>query len=144
MKTRNGLTDVLNKEKTIMYFKQFFDEKLAQYAYLIGCQATGTAVIIDPMRDIDQYIDHAANQNLTITAAADTHIHADYISGLKEFAERGVKVYASDEGGSDWKYEWLMNNDYEFELLKDGDEFNIGNITIKAWHTPGHTPEHLS
>ena len=127
-----------------MYFKQFFDEKLAQYAYMVGCQANGTAVIIDPMRDIDQYIDHAANQNLTITAAVDTHIHADYISGLREFAERGVKVYASDEGDKDWKYEWLKNSDYDFELLNDGDEFKIGNITIKAWHTPGHTPEHLS
>lgn len=127
-----------------MYFKQFFDEKLAQYAYMIGCQANGTAVIIDPMRDIDQYIDHAAKQNLTIVAAADTHIHADYISGLREFADRGVKVYASDEGDKDWKYEWLKNSDYDYELLTDGGEFSIGNITIKAWHTPGHTPEHLS
>ena len=64
-----------------MYFKQFFDEKLAQYAYMVGCQANGTAVVIDPMRDIDQYIDHAVKQGLTITAAVDTHIHADYISG---------------------------------------------------------------
>jgi hydroxyacylglutathione hydrolase len=127
-----------------MYFKQFFDDKLAQYAYLIGCQANGTAVVIDPMRDIDQYIDAAAKENLTIVAATDTHIHADYISGLREFAERGVKVYASDEGDKDWKYEWLINSDYDYELMKDGDEFKIGNITIKAWHTPGHTPEHLT
>jgi hydroxyacylglutathione hydrolase len=127
-----------------MYFKQFFDNKLAQYSYLIGCQANGTALIIDPMRDIDQYIDAAADENLTIVAAADTHIHADYISGLREFAERGVKVYASDEGDKDWKYEWLKNSDYDYELLKDGDTFKIGNITFKAWHTPGHTPEHLS
>jgi len=127
-----------------MYFKQFFDEKLAQYAYMVGCQANGTAVIIDPMRDIDQYIDHAAKQGLTITAAVDTHIHADYISGLREFAERGVKVYASDEGDKDWKYEWLIDSDYDYEFMTDGDEFKIGNITIKAWHTPGHTPEHLS
>ena len=127
-----------------MYFKQFFDEKLAQYAYMIGCQANGTAVVIDPMRDIDQYIDHAAKQNLTIVAATDTHIHADYISGLREFAERGVKVYASDEGDADWKYEWLKNSDYDYEFMKDGDFFKVGNITIKAWHTPGHTPEHLT
>jgi hydroxyacylglutathione hydrolase len=127
-----------------MYFKQFFDDKLAQYAYLVGCQANGTAVVIDPMRDIDQYINAAAKENLTIVASADTHIHADYISGLREFAERGVKVYASDEGDKDWKYEWLINSDYDHELLKDGDEFKIGNITFKAWHTPGHTPEHLS
>lgn len=127
-----------------MYFKQFFDERLAQYAYMIGCQANGTAIVIDPMRDIDQYIEHAASKNLNIVGAADTHIHADYISGLREFAERGVKVYASDEGDKDWKYEWLINSDYDFELLNDGDEFSIGNITIRAWHTPGHTPEHLS
>jgi hydroxyacylglutathione hydrolase len=127
-----------------MYFKQFFDDKLAQYAYMVGCQANGTAVVIDPMRDIDQYINAAAKENLTIVAAADTHIHADYISGLREFAERGVKVYASDEGDKDWKYEWLINSDYDYEFMKDGDEFKIGNITIKAWHTPGHTPEHLS
>lgn len=127
-----------------MYFKQFFDDKLAQYAYLIGCQANGTAVVIDPMRDIDQYIEAASKENLTIVAAADTHIHADYISGLREFAERGVKVYASDEGDKDWKYEWLIGSDYDYELMTDGDEFKIGNITIKAWHTPGHTPEHLS
>ncbi|MFH5885086.1 rhodanese-like domain-containing protein [Halalkalibaculum sp. DA3122] len=127
-----------------MYFKQFFDDKLAQYAYLIGCQANGTAVVIDPMRDIDQYINAAAKENLTIVAAADTHIHADYISGLREFAERGVKVYASDEGDKDWKYEWLTGSNYDYELLNNGDTFNIGNITFRAWHTPGHTPEHLS
>jgi hydroxyacylglutathione hydrolase len=127
-----------------MYFKQFFDDKLAQYAYLIGCQKTGEAIIIDPMRDIDRYIEAAARENLTITKAADTHIHADYISGLREFAERGVKVYGSDEGDADWKYEWLTGSKYDYELLKDGDEIRIGNITIRAWHTPGHTPEHLS
>ncbi|MCH8568913.1 MAG: MBL fold metallo-hydrolase [Balneolales bacterium] len=127
-----------------MYYKQFFDEKLAQYSYLIGCQATGEAVIIDPMRDIDQYIHAAAKENLTITKAVDTHIHADYISGLREFAERGVKVYGSDEGDADWKYEWLIGSNYDYELLKDNDEIKIGNISLKAWHTPGHTPEHLS
>ena len=127
-----------------MYFKQFFDDKLAQYAYMVGCQAEGTAIVIDPMRDIDQYIEAAAKENLTIVGAADTHIHADYISGLREFAERGVKVYASDEGDKDWKYEWLIGSDYDYQLLNDGDEFSIGNITFKAWHTPGHTPEHLS
>lgn len=127
-----------------MFYKQFFDDKLAQYSYLIGCQATGESVIIDPMRDIDQYIEAATRENLTITKAVDTHIHADYISGLREFAERGVKVYGSDEGDADWKYEWLMGSDYDYVLLKDGDEIKIGNITLKAWHTPGHTPEHLS
>jgi len=127
-----------------MYFKQIFDKKLAQYAYLIGCQATGEAIVVDPMRDIDQYIDLAAEENLEITAATDTHIHADYVSGLREFAERGVKVYASDEGGKDWKYKWLLNSDYDYELINDGDSFSLGNIKFDVIHTPGHTPESVS
>lgn len=127
-----------------MFFKQIFEEKLAQYAYLIGCQASGEAIVIDPMRDIDQYEKIAEEEGLKIVAVADTHIHADYLTGMREFAEQGVKVYASDEGDADWKYEWLAGSDYDYQLLKDGDTFSIGNIHFKAWHTPGHTPEHLS
>ncbi|MCW9705573.1 MBL fold metallo-hydrolase [Fodinibius salsisoli] len=127
-----------------MYFKQLFDPKLAQYAYLIGCQATGEAIVIDPLRDIDQYYELAKEEGLTITAAADTHIHADYISGLRAFAEDGVKVYASDEGDADWKYEWLTNSDYPNRLVTDGDTFSIGNIGFEVVYTPGHTPESIS
>jgi hydroxyacylglutathione hydrolase len=126
-----------------MFFKQVFEPRLAQYAYIIGCQASGEAVVIDPMRDIQQYYDIAQKEKLNIVAAADTHIHADYISGLREFAERGIKVYASDEGDSNWKYEWLIGSNYDYQLIKDGDIFKIGNIEIKAIHTPGHTPEHI-
>ncbi len=127
-----------------MYFRQVFDEKLAQYAYLIGCQATGEAIIIDPMRDIDQYVELARSENLDIVAATETHIHADFLSGLREFAEQGVKVYASDEGDEDWKYEWLKGSGYDYGFLYDGDEFPVGNIRFKVKHTPGHTPEHIS
>lgn len=126
-----------------MFFEQIFEEKLAQYAYVIGCQRNGEAIVLDPMRDIARYEEIAAKNNLKIVAAADTHIHADYLSGLREFAEKGVKVYASDEGDADWKYEWLINSNYNYQLLKDGDQFNIGNIRFKAIHTPGHTPEHM-
>lgn len=127
-----------------MYFKQIYDKKLAQYAYLVGCQATGEAIIIDPMRDVDQYYELAEKEGLEITAAADTHIHADYISGLRELAERGVKVYGSDEGDADWKYEWLIGSDYNYELVTEGDTFSIGNIKFDVVHTPGHTPESVS
>ncbi len=127
-----------------MFFRQIADEKLAQYAYLIGCQATKEAVVIDPERDIDTYIKLAEKEGLEIVAVADTHIHADYISGMREFAERGVKVYASDEGDADWKYEWLMGSSYDYQLLTDGDTFKVGNIEFRAVHSPGHTPEHLS
>ncbi|PIQ60638.1 MAG: MBL fold metallo-hydrolase [Bacteroidetes bacterium CG12_big_fil_rev_8_21_14_0_65_60_17] len=127
-----------------MLFRQIFDEKLAQYAYLIGCQATREAIIFDPERDIDQYIALAEREGMAIVAAADTHIHADYLSGLREFAERGVRVYASDEGGDDWKYEFLQGSSYDHVLLRDGDTFQVGNIRFTALHTPGHTPEHVS
>lgn len=127
-----------------MYFKQIFEEKLAQYAYLIGCQATGDAIIIDPMRDIDQYVKLAQQEGLNIVAATETHIHADFLSGLREFAEQGVKVYASDEGDEEWKYEWLKGSGYDYGFLYDGDEFPVGNIKFRVKHTPGHTPEHIS
>jgi hydroxyacylglutathione hydrolase len=127
-----------------MLVRQVFDPKLAQYAYLVGCPATGDAVVIDPERDIDQYLDLAAENDLIITAVVDTHIHADYLTGMREFAERGVHVYASDEGDADWKYEWLLDSDYAYTLLTDGDTFMVGNIELEAVHTPGHTPEHLS
>ncbi len=127
-----------------MYFKQIFEEKLAQYSYLIGCQQTKEAIIIDPMRDIDRYQKLAKKERLHITAATETHIHADFLSGLREFAEQDVKVYASDEGNEDWKYEWLQNSDYSYVLLKDEDRFDVGNIEFLVQHTPGHTPEHIS
>jgi hydroxyacylglutathione hydrolase len=127
-----------------MLVRQIHDPSLAQYAYLIGCPRTGEAIIFDPERDIDRYFDLAAAHKLRIVAAADTHIHADYISGLREFAERGVKVYASDEGGPEWRYEWLLGSTYPHQLVKHGDRFTVGNIDFTVMHTPGHTPEHVA
>jgi hydroxyacylglutathione hydrolase len=127
-----------------MLLRQIFDPRLAQYAYLIGCQATGEAIVIDPERDIDRYIDAAEAEGLRLTAVAETHIHADFLSGARELAERlGVKVYVSAEGGPDWQVEWAKAYP-KATLLRDGDSFRVGNIELKAVHTPGHTPEHLS
>ena len=126
-----------------MFFKQIFEEKLAQYAYLIGCQQFGEAIIIDPMRDIARYENLAKKHRLKIIAVAETHIHADYLSGVREFAEKGVKVYVSDEGDADWKYKYIIDSTYQYQLLKDGDEFSIGNIKFNTIHSPGHTPEHI-
>ena len=133
-----------------MLFRQIFDPKLAQYAYLIGCQKTKEAIIIDPERDIDQYIQLAEQEGLKIVAIAETHIHADFLSGSREFAERlNTTLYLSDEGDENWKYEWVKEKKkeggaYNYVLLKDGDSFHIGGIELKAVHTPGHTPEHMS
>lgn len=131
-----------------MFLRQVFDPQLAQYAYLIGCQQTGEAVVIDPERDVDRYLELAAAEGLRITAAAETHIHADFLSGARELGERGAKLYLSAEGGEDWSYRWTGDRagdgDYDVTLLADGDRFQVGKIEIQAVHTPGHTPEHLS
>ena len=130
-----------------MFFRQIYDEKLAEAAYLIGCQKTGEAIVIDPERDIDRYESIAAANGLRIVAAADTHIHADFLSGAREFGEKGARLYVSDEGDADWKYEWLDKRSdggrYDAVKLRDGDTFKVGNIRFRAIHTPGHTPEHL-
>ncbi len=128
-----------------MLFRQFFDQKLAQYAYLVGCQQTGEALIIDPERDIDRYVQAAEAEGLRITAVAETHIHADFLSGAREFAEQfGTRTYLSYEGGEEWASDWARGGDYDVQFLKDGDTFQVGGIEVRAVHTPGHTPEHLS
>lgn len=127
-----------------MLVRQVVDDTLAQFAYLVGCPRTGEAVVIDPQRDVDRYFALAARHRMRIVAAADTHIHADYVSGLREMAARGVTVYASSEGGPDWQYEWLRGSAYQYRLLADHDRFRVGDVEFEALHTPGHTPEHLS
>lgn len=128
-----------------MFFRQVFDPDLAQYAYLIGCQRTGEAIVIDPERDIDRYVDIAREEGLRIVAATETHIHADFLTGTLELAEQhGVKLYLSDEGDADWKYNWAKSSNYDVHYLKDNDSFKVGNIRFDALHTPGHTPEHMS
>lgn len=125
-----------------MIIRYFYEEKLAQASYLVGCSATGEAIVIDPNRDIQPYIDTASAQGLRVTAVTETHIHADYLSGTRELAAAtGARIYLSDEGGPDWKYQFAQ--DPNVNLLHDGDVVKIGNLSLKAIHTPGHTPEHM-
>jgi hydroxyacylglutathione hydrolase len=127
-----------------MFLRQITDPSLAQNAYLIGCQRTGEAIIIDPERDIDRYLQVAEENGLRLTAVADTHIHADYLSGARELMEgHGATGYFSAEGGPDWQFEWAKNH-AKARFLKHGDVIKVGNIDIQALLTPGHTPEHMS
>lgn len=131
-----------------MLFRTVYDDRLAQAAYLIGCQKSGEALVIDPERDVDRYIELARAHNLRIVGAAETHIHADFLSGTRELAEKtGCRVYLPGEGGPDWTYAWLDSKrgggSYEATLLSDGDVFSVGKIEVRAVHTPGHTPEHV-
>lgn len=126
-----------------MLLKYFYDPALAHASYLVGCQRAKTAIVVDPGRDIGQYLETAAKEGLKVVGVAETHIHADYVSGARELADRvGAKLYVSDEGPAEWKY--LYANRYAHQLLKDGDEFHVGNIRFQVMHTPGHTPESIS
>ena len=126
-----------------MVLKRFYDEKLAQASYLVGCARTGEAVVIDPNRDADQYVRAAEAERLRITAVTETHIHADYLSGSRELAARtGATMHLSDEGGPDWRY--AFRDDPNVRVVKDGDTIRVGNVRLDVLHTPGHTPEHIS
>ena len=121
-----------------MYFERVYDEGLAQASYLVGCQQAGTAVVVDPRRDVSVYLELAVKNGLRIVAVTETHIHADYLSGARELARQtGAALYLSDEGGN-WRY------DFPHEGLRHGSKLRLGKVTLTALHTPGHTPEHLS
>lgn len=125
-----------------MFFRQFYDQPLAQASYLIGCQATGDAIVIDPLRDITAYQQVAASEGLRISHVSETHIHADFVSGLRELvAATGARAYVSAEGGADWQYRFAAADGAT--LVRDGDVIRVGNITLQVMHTPGHTPEHI-
>ncbi len=122
-----------------MLLERLYDEDLAQASYFIGCQAKGEALVVDARRDISDYLALASKHGMRITAVAETHIHADYLSGTRELAAAtGATSYVSGEGGEDWQY------GFEAQRLYDGDEIALGNLRIVARHTPGHTPEHLA
>ena len=126
-----------------MLLKRFYDTKLAQASYLIGCQKTGEAIVIDANRDVAQYIAAAAEDGVRVTHVSETHIHADFVSGSRELAQRtGARLLLSDEGDADWKYAFAASANAT--LLHDHDTFMIGNLKFEVLHTPGHTPEHIS
>ena len=126
-----------------MLLKRFYNDALAQASYLLGCTATGEALVVDPLRSISQYLDAAAAEGLRVTHVAETHIHADFVSGSRALAARsGARLHLSAEGGEGWSYGFADRSGAV--LLRDGDHFGVGSIRIDVVHTPGHTPEHLS
>ncbi|WJP97837.1 MBL fold metallo-hydrolase [Macrococcus bovicus] len=122
-----------------MYFKSFFNEQLAQMSYLVGCQKTGEAIVIDPLRELAPYFEAAEKEGLKITQVTETHIHADFASGLREMLHAGATAFVSGHGGPDWTYK-----DVEAETVMDGDIIKVGNVKLQVLHTPGHTPESIS
>jgi hydroxyacylglutathione hydrolase len=118
-----------------MIIKPFVDEGLGNSSYLVASEATGQAVLIDPQRDVDRYVQIAQGLGLRVTHAVETHLHADFISGLRELAEQ---------------YKLTIGASAEAQLafghlpLHDGDSIALGDLTLSVLATPGHTPEHIS
>jgi hydroxyacylglutathione hydrolase len=126
-----------------MLLKYFYDEQLAQASYLVGCAATGEALVVDPMRDVEPYLAAAAKEGLRITHVTETHIHADFVSGSRELAARtGATIYLSAMGPAEWQYTYAGQPNVV--LVRDGDRWMVGNIRIEVVYTPGHTPEHIA
>ena len=125
-----------------MLFKHLYDPALSQASYFIGCQATGEAVVVDPLRDVDQYMELAAREGMRIAAVTETHIHADFCSGARELAFRtSAQLFLSGCGDADWRYRFAVS-DRAAEVV-EGDVIGIGNVRLTVLHTPGHTPEHI-
>src|SRR5437773_2671849 len=113
-----------------MYFKQFYLNCLAHASYLVG--SDGEAAVVDPQRDVDQYLDEAAAQNLKIKYIIETHLHADFVSGHRELAARtGAQIIFGAQAKATIPH----------QAVRDGDEMMIGRVKLRILETPGHTPE---
>lgn len=116
-----------------MYFKQFYLGCLAHASYLIGSE--GEAAVVDPQRDVDQYINEAEAQGLKLKYVIETHLHADFVSGHRELAERtGAEIVFGEKAGAAFPY----------RAIRDGDEIRLGKVVLRFLETPGHTPESIS
>jgi hydroxyacylglutathione hydrolase len=116
-----------------MYFKQFYLGCLAHASYLIG--SDGEAAVVDPQRDVDQYINEAEGNGLRIKYVIETHLHADFVSGHRELAARtGAEIVFSVKAEATFPH----------RAVRDGDEIRIGKVVLRIMETPGHTPESIS
>ncbi|HVG29003.1 MAG TPA: MBL fold metallo-hydrolase [Pyrinomonadaceae bacterium] len=116
-----------------MYFKQFYLGCLAHASYLIGSE--GEAAVVDPQRDVEQYLEEAARQGLAIKYVVETHLHADFVSGHRELASRaGAEIVIGRRAGATFSH----------RAVGEGDEIGVGKVTLRFLETPGHTPEGIS
>ena len=118
-----------------MLFKQFVDDDLGCASYLVGCEACGEAVLVDPAYATEQYLDEAQRRHVRIVRVLETHTHADHVSGHGRLAlEHGIPVSVHP----------LAEPEHPFDPLADGQEIDVGNVRLRVIHTPGHRPEHCS
>jgi hydroxyacylglutathione hydrolase len=130
-----GFGAAASAEGRHVFFKQFYLQGLGHASYLVGSEETGQALLFDPQRDVSGYFDVARVQGLRIRHALDSHGHNDYLSGLTEVAGRGdVKLLASA----------AAEVGFDHRAVRDGEQFELGEVGFEVLHTPGHTPEHIS
>jgi len=118
-----------------MYFKQITTPGLGCFSYVIGCPATGEMVVVDPKRDVQDYLDISRDEGMKIVHVIDTHVHADHVSGAQELKSHtgcDVMVYETSPVT------------YDFTPLKEDEKLTVGNAGLKVLYTPGHTPDALS
>ncbi|MEO7102070.1 MAG: MBL fold metallo-hydrolase [Gemmatimonadaceae bacterium] len=126
-----------------MIFRRYYDDALAQASYMIGCERSAEAIVIDPNMNLDRYLRAARDEQLHIVAVTETHIHADFASGSRALAQAtGAQLYVSAEGGDGWQYAFA--SEPGVTTLHDGDSITLGMVRLDVIHTPGHTPEHLT
>lgn len=132
------LAFVNNSYAQSMKLERIYNESLSQASYII-VNENKEAFVIDPKRDIDTYLNYSQDNDVNIRYVAETHIHADYLSGAPELAHATkAKLYLSSEGGTDWQYS------FDHSPLKDKQKIDFGNVEIEVLHTPGHTPESIT
>jgi glyoxylase-like metal-dependent hydrolase (beta-lactamase superfamily II)/rhodanese-related sulfurtransferase len=116
-----------------MLFRQFLDEDLGCASYLVGDEAAGEALLVDPAYAIEQYLEEAGRRGVRIVRVLETHTHADHVSGHGRLAlehDVPVSIHAAAEA------------QYPHDALVDGDEAAVGSVSVRCLHTPGHRPEH--
>jgi glyoxylase-like metal-dependent hydrolase (beta-lactamase superfamily II)/rhodanese-related sulfurtransferase len=118
-----------------MKFNQYYLECLSHASYLIGDETSGRAVVVDPQRDVSEYIADAKELGMTIELVIETHFHADFLSGHLELAEAtGAKIV----------YSSVAKPEFDVMSVGDGDRYSLGEVQLEFRHTPGHTPESMS
>ena len=123
-----------------MFFHQRFIPGLAIASYMVGDEKSKDCAVIDPTRDVDEYVQVARREGLRIAHVFETHVHADFVSGapeLKAHCGGTPVIHCSGMGGDPW------TPPYADHVVKDGDEVRLGSLRLRAIHTPGHTPEHV-
>lgn len=118
-----------------MFFTQYYLDCLSQASYMVGDEKTGRAVVVDPRRDVSEYVADAAAHGLTVVGVVNTHFHADFVAGHLEMA---------DETGAWIGYGRGAETEYPIRELAEGERISLGDVTLEILETPGHTPESIS